>query len=61
MASPQLAHVPEELRRRSKGVKVDKADTLGGVVKDTLVVETEEKSRKTYGKTPDGKGIASVS
>ena len=53
MASPHLADVPEELRRRSHG----KANKLESVVKDTLVVETEEPSRKTYGKTPDGKGM----
>ena len=61
MAGPETEPATEELRNRSKKLKVDKVDTLAS---ENVGVGPEEQAkslRKTYGRTPEGRGMLAKS
>ena len=57
MAGPDTEPAADELRNRSNKLRIDKVDTLGSENASVGLEEQAKPPRKTYGRTPDGKGM----
>jgi len=57
MAGPETEPATEELRNRSKKLKIDKVDTLASENAGVGSEEQAKSARRTYGRTPEGRGM----